>query len=87
MRDINMWRQRLVTMKFLRKSIITVFALCVLAAGAMASEPQKDGQKPPPPKPPQTVEKPPKEQPPRNNGNSGNNGGKGGNDNRRGRPE
>jgi hypothetical protein len=44
-------------MKFLKKFIITVFALCVLAVSAMADEPQKDGQKPPPPKPPQEVEK------------------------------
>ncbi len=66
-------------MKSLKKFIITAFALCVLAAGAMADEPQKDGQKPPPPKPKQEVQKPPKDPPPRNNGNSGN-------DNRRGKP-
>ena len=67
-------------MKFLKKFIITAFALCVLAAGAMADEPQRDGQKPPPPKPKQEVQKPPKDPPPpRNNGNSGN-------DNRRGKP-
>jgi len=68
-------------MKFLKQFIITALALCVLAVGAMADEPQKDGQKPPPPKPKQEVQKPPKDPPPpRNNDN------RGGNDNRRGRP-
>jgi hypothetical protein len=81
----NMRRQRAGTMKFLKQLIITAFALCVLAAGAMAEEPQKNGQKPPPPpKERQEVPKPDKPPPPRNNNNNG--GNRGGNDNRRGRP-
>jgi hypothetical protein len=67
-------------MKFLKRFIITIFALCVLAVGAMADEPQKDGQKqPPPPKPKQEVPKQEKPPPPRNDN-------RGSNDNRRGKP-
>ena len=63
-------------MKFLKQLITTFFAVCVLAVGAMAVEPQKD-QKPPPPKEKQDVQKPPKPPPPpRDNGNKGSNEGK-----------
>ena len=60
-------------MKLLKKSIIAFIAFCVLAVGATAVEPQKDGQKPPPPKEKQEVPKPDKTPPPppRDNGNRG----------------
>ena len=61
-------------MKFLKQLMITAVASCVLAAGAMAGEPQKDPKPPPPPKEKQTVPKPPKEPPPPRNDN-GNRGG------------
>lgn len=65
-------------MKFLKQLIITVVALCVLATGAMAYEPQKNDQKQPPPKPPQEVPNRPKEPPPprNDNGNKGSEGSK-----------
>jgi hypothetical protein len=69
-------------MKFLKQFIIMIVASCVLAVGAMAVEPQKDGQNPPPPKPKQEVPKQEKPPPPRNDNNSN----RGGNDNRRGKP-
>jgi hypothetical protein len=76
-----MRRHRLSTMKFLKQFITTVCALCLLTVGAMAFQPQKDGQKPPPPpKEKQEVPKPekPPPPPPRNNdGNKGNDGKKG----------
>jgi hypothetical protein len=76
MRGSNMRRQKLGTMKFLKQLTITFIASCVLAAGAMAGEPQKNEQKPPPPpKEKQGVPKPPKESPPPRNDN-GNKGGK-----------
>ena len=78
-----MRRQKAVTMKFFKQSSIVFVASCVLAAGAMAFEPQKnDNQKPPPPKEGKSVPKPDKTPPPppRDNGN------KGGNDGKRGKP-
>ena len=56
------------SMKLLKQFITTLFAVCVLAVGAMAFEPQKD-QKPPPPKEKQDVQKPPKPPPPPRNDN------------------
>jgi hypothetical protein len=79
-----MRRQKAVTMKFFKQSSIMFVASCVLAAGAMAFEPQKnDNQKPPPPpKESKEVRRPDKTPPPppRDNGN------KGGNDGKRGKP-
>lgn len=79
-----MRRQKAVTMKFFKQSIVMFVASCVLAVGATAVEPQKnDNQKPPPPpKESKEVPKPDKTPPPppRDNGN------KGGNDGRRGKP-
>jgi hypothetical protein len=70
----RLWQE---SMKFLKQYIATLLAICVLAVGAMAVEPQKDkDQKPPPPKEKQEVpnrEKPPP--PPKNdNNNRGNDG-------------
>lgn len=63
-------------MKVFKQYIATLIAVCVLAVGAMAFEPQKDKDQKPPPKPPQEVpnrEKPPP--PPKNdNNNRGNDG-------------
>jgi len=71
-------------MKSLKKLIIGVLASCVLAASAMAYEPQKGNEKPPPPpKPPSEVRQPPKDPPPpRDKGNDS--GSKGNNDGKRG---
>lgn len=68
-------------MKFLKQFIIAALASCVLAAGTLGVEPQKNENKPPPPKEGQRVPNPPKNPPPRNDG-----GNKGGNDNKRGKP-
>lgn len=80
-RQTNMRRQQAVAMKFFRQLIITFLASCVLAAGAMAFEPQKNDQRqkppPPPPKEGQKVPNPPKDPPPRSdNGNKGNSEGR-----------
>ena len=65
-------------MKFLKQFIIAFVVSCVLAAGAMADEPQKNDNQKPPPKQPQEVRKPdkPPPPPPRDNGNKGSNDGK-----------
>ena len=73
MRDRHMRRQLAGSMKFLKHLITTLFAVCVLAVGAMAVEPQKD-QKPPPPKEKQDVQKPDKPPPPPRNNDNGNKG-------------
>ena len=70
-------------MKYLKKMTLAVIALCVLAASAMAFEPQRNDQKPPPPKDEKKVEKPDKPPPPPRETNNTN---RGGNDNRRGKP-
>jgi len=68
-------------MKFLKQFIIAAVASCVLAAGALAFEPQKNNDPKPPPKDTKQVPSQPKNPPPpRDNGN------KGGNDNKRGKP-
>jgi hypothetical protein len=66
-------------MKFLKQFIIAALASCVLAAGTLGVEPQKNENKPPPPKSGKQVPNPPKNPPP-------NNGGGRGNDNKRGKP-
>lgn len=59
-------------MKFLKKSTLAFVALCALAVGAMAVEPQKEQKPPPPPREKQDVPKPDKPPPPpRNNDNKG----------------
>ena len=73
-----------VKMKYLKQMILAAIALCVLAASAMAFEPQRSDQKPPPPKDEKKVEKPDKPPPPPRENN--NNTNRGGNDNRRGKP-
>jgi hypothetical protein len=57
-------------MNFLKKTTLALVALCFLAAGATAVEPQKD-QKPPPPKEKKDVQKPDKPPPPPRNDNRG----------------
>ena len=76
-----MRRQQTGTMKFLKQFITAVIASCVLAAGAMAVEPQRNDQKPPPPpREGQKVPNPPKNPPPPprndNKGTEGKRGGK-----------
>lgn len=71
-------------MKSLKQFTTTVFAICVLAAGALAFEPQKNDQKPPPPKEKQDVQKPEKPPPPpKDKEDKGN---RGGTDNKKGKP-
>ena len=69
------------SMKFFKQIMIAVVASCVLAAGALAFEPQKNDNKPPPPKEKQQVPKTEKPPPPRSN-----DGGNRGNDNKKGKP-
>lgn len=63
-------------MKFLKQTIAAVLMLCVLAAGALAFEPQKNDQKGPPPKNEKVVPKGEKPPPPpreeKKNDNRGN---------------
>jgi hypothetical protein len=52
-------------MKDLKRILMSALMLCVLSAGALAGDDQKDQKRDPPPKDPKVIQVTPKEQPKR----------------------